>query len=41
MACAGTTNTFHYNFVHGHTAPTQAAHGKPTTPAMTAGLADR
>ena len=26
MACAGTTNTFHYKFVRGHTTRTQAAH---------------
>ena len=32
---------FYYNFVRPHQTLTEAAHGKPTTPAMAAGLSDR
>jgi len=41
MAVAVATCVFRYNFVRPHTTLTATAHGKPTTPAMAAGLADR
>ena len=40
-SCAAALFMFHYNFVRPHTTLTKAAHGKPTTPAMAAGLAER
>ena len=40
-SCAVATYVFHYNFVRRHQSLTEAAHDKPTTPAMAAGLADR
>ena len=40
-ACAVATYVMHYNWVRPHRTLTRAAHGKPTTPAMAAGLADR
>ncbi len=39
-SCAAALFMFHYNFVRPHSTLTKAAHGKPTTPAMAAGLAD-
>ena len=41
LSCAVALYVFHYNFVRPHTTLTKAAHGKPTTPAMAAGLADK
>ena len=39
LSCAVALYVFYYNFVRPHTTLTKAAHGKPTTPAMAAGLA--
>ena len=41
LSCAVALYVFHYNYVRPHTTLTKAANGKPTTPAMAAGLADR
>ena len=41
LSCAVALYVFYYNFVRPHTTLTKAAHGKPTTPAMAAGLADK
>ncbi len=41
LSCSVALYVFHYNFVRPHTTLTKAAHGKPTTPAMAAGLADK
>ena len=41
LSCAVALYVFHRNFVRPHTTLTRAAHGKPTTPAMAAGLADK
>lgn len=40
-SCAAALFMFHYNFVRPHTTLTKNAHGKPTTPAMAAGLAEK
>ena len=39
LSCAIATYMFHYNFCRPHMTLTRTAHGKPTTPAMAAGLA--
>ena len=38
LAAAVATYMFHYNLARPHQTLTEAAHGKPTTPAMAAGL---
>jgi len=40
-SCASALLMFHYNYVRPHTTLTKRANGKPTTPAMAAGLATR
>ena len=41
LSCAVALFVFHHNFVRPHTTLTRRANGKPTTPAMAAGLATR
>ena len=41
LSCATAMYVFHYNFVRPHTTLTKRAGGRPTTPAMAAGLADK
>ena len=41
LSCAVALFVFHHNFVRPHTTLTKRANGKPTTPAMAAGLATR
>ncbi len=41
LSCAVALYVFHYNYARPHTTLTRRANGKPTTPAMAAGLADR
>ena len=41
LACAVALHFIHYNFIRPHGTLTAAMHGKPTTPAMAAGLAVR
>ena len=41
LSCAVALHFMHYNFVRPHTTLSKAANGKPTTPAMAAGIASR
>lgn len=41
FSCAVALTVFYYNFAKPHMTLTRRAHGKPTTPAMAAGLADK
>ena len=41
LSCATAMYVFHYNYVRPHTTLTKRAGGRPTTPAMAAGLADK
>ena len=41
LSCATAMYVFHYNYVRPHSTLTKKADGRPTTPAMAAGLADK
>ena len=41
LACAVALHFMHYNYIRPHGTLTDAAHGKPTTPAMAMGLCER